>query len=312
MRHTDAVGTVLLLGAAGFIGQAVRRELHARTIDVVGAGRSDGPGVHYRIDLGTAGQHDLDKVIAAVDPVAVINCTGATHGSTEDLTIGNVVAVHALLSSLAWSAPTARLIQLGSSAEYGPAPEGSAITEQATPRPGGGYGHTKLAGSALTLRARGDGFDATVLRVFNLTGPGSPPSTLLGRTLDQLRTDRKVVLGPLGTWRDFVDVRDVARAIADAALAERQLPPVLNIARGEAVLSRDVVTGLIQASGTGAPLVEETAEHDGYAGSPAATVRWQQADISAAAQHLDWRPAITIAQSLEDTWHHTEAARPIA
>ena len=298
------MGTVLLLGAAGFIGQAVRRELRDRTVEVVGAGRSDAPGVRYRIDLGTAGQHDLDKLISAVDPAAVINCTGATHGTTEDLTIGNVVAVHALLSSLAWSAPTARLIQLGSSAEYGPAPEGSSITEQATPKPGGGYGHTKLAGSALTLRARTDGFDATVLRIFNLTGPGSPPSTLLGRTLDQIRTDGKVVLGPLGTWRDFIDVRDAARAIVDAALAEHQLPPVLNIGRGEAVLSRDVVTGLIEASGTGAELVEGPAEHEGYAGSPAATVRWQRADISLAAEQLGWRPVIGVPESLEDTWRH--------
>ena len=298
------MGTVLLLGAAGFIGQAVRRELRDRTVEVVGAGRSDASGVRYRIDLGTAGQHELDKVISAVDPVAVINCTGATHGTTEDLTIGNVVAVHALLSSLAWSAPTARLIQLGSSAEYGPAPEGTSITEQATPRPGGGYGHTKLAGSALTLRARTDGFDASVLRIFNLTGPGSPPSTLVGRTLDQIRTTGKVVLGPLETWRDFIDVRDVARAIADAALAERQLPPVLNIGRGEAVLSRDVVTGLIEASGTGAPLTEETTEHAGYAGSSAATVHWQRADISAAAEHLGWRPAIGVPESLHDTWQH--------
>lgn len=299
------MGTVLLLGAAGFIGQAVRNELRDRTVDVVGAGRSDASGVRYRIDLGTAGQHDLDKLISSVDPVAVVNCTGATQGSTEDLTIGNVVAVHALLSSLAWSAPTARLIQLGSSAEYGASPEGVSITEQAVPRPGGGYGHTKLAGSALTLRARTDGFDATVLRVFNLTGPGSPPTTLLGRTLAQLRTGRgEVVLGPLETWRDFIDVRDVARAIADAALAERQLPPVLNIGRGEAVLSREVVTGLIDASGTGARLVEEPAEHEGYAGSPAATVRWQRADISAAAEHLGWRPAIGVPQSLHDTWQH--------
>ena len=301
------MATVLLLGAAGFIGQAVRRELRDRTVEVVGAGRSDASGVRYRIDLGTATQHQLDTMISAVDPVAVINCTGATQGTTEDLTIGNVVAVHALLSSLAWSAPTARLIQLGSSAEYGPAPEGTSITERATPRPGGGYGHTKLAGTALTLRARTDGFDATVLRIFNLTGPGSPPSTLLGRTLDQIRTTGKVVLGPLGTWRDFVDVRDVARAIVAAALADEPLPPVLNIGRGEAVLSRDVVTGLIEASGTGAPLTEESTEHEGYAGSPAAAVRWQRADISAAAEHLGWRPAISVPESLHDTWHHAAA-----
>jgi nucleoside-diphosphate-sugar epimerase len=302
--QTDAVGTVLLLGAGGFLGQAVRRELDARTSDTVGTGRSAAPGVDHLVDLTGSSQHELDRLISAIDPVAVVNCTGATHGTIEDLTLGNVVAVHALLSSLAWSAPSARLIQVGSSAEYGAAPEGTSIAEDAEPRPGGGYGHTKLAGSALVLRARGQGFDAVVLRAFNITGPGSPPSTLLGRTLNQIRTDGNVVLGPLGTWRDFVDVRDVARAIAAAAVAPEPLPPVLNVGRGEATLSRDVVTGLIEASGTGAPLVEEASEHEGYAGSPAATVVWQRADITAAAEHLGWTPAITVPQSLRDTWLH--------
>jgi NDP-hexose 4-ketoreductase len=141
-----------------------------------------------------------------------------------------------------------------------------------------------------------------VLRAFNITGPGSPPSTLLGRTLNQIRTDGEVVLGPLGTWRDFVDVRDVARAIADAAGTPKPLPPIINVGRGEATLSRDAVTWLIEASGTGAPMVEEASEHEGYAGSPAATVVWQRADISAAAAHLGWTPAVTIQRSLRDTW----------
>lgn len=306
--QTDAVGTVLLFGAGGFLGQAVRTELEARTIDTVGASRSAGPGVDHQVDLSRSSQHELDQLVSAIDPVAVVNCTGATHGTVENLTLGNVVAVHALLSSLAWSAPTARLVQVGSSAEYGAAPKDTSIAEDAEPRPGGGYGHTKLAGTAMTLRTREQGFDAVVLRVFNITGPGSPPSTLLGRTLNQIRTDGKVVLGPLGTWRDFVDVRDAARAIVDATLASGPLPPIVNVGRGEATLSRDAVTWLIEASGTGAPLVEEAYEHEGYAGSPAATVVWQRADITAAAEHLGWTPAITVEQSLHDTWQRAISA----
>jgi NDP-hexose 4-ketoreductase len=304
------VGTVLLLGAAGFIGRAVRRELDARGIDTVGAGRSAGPGVDHLVHLAGASQHEIDRLLSAIDPAAVVNCTGATHGTIEDLTLGNVVAVHALLTSLAWSAPTARLVQLGSSAEYGGAPEGTSIAEDADPHPGGGYGHTKLAGSALALHAREQGFDAVVLRAFNVAGPGSPPSTLLGRTLDQLHAAGRggeVRLGPLGTWRDFVDVRDVARAVADTVLSTEPLPALLNIGSGEATLSRAAVTGLIEASGTGATLVEEASEHAGYAGSPAATVRWQRADIRAATSHLGWSPVFDLDRSLHDAWRHAVA-----
>jgi hypothetical protein len=31
---------------------------------------------------------------------------------------------------------------------------------------------------------------------------------------------------------------------------------------------------------------------------------WQRADITAAAEHLGWTPAITVPQSLRDTWLH--------
>ncbi len=292
---------VLVLGAGGFLGQHVRRELDSRGLKTVGVSRSAGAAVDQVIDLAGATQHELDQLISAIDPDAVVNCAGGTHGSVADLNRGNVVAVHALLSSLAWSAPTARLVHLGSAAEYGGCPHGASMAEDFDPRPGGAYGYTKLAGTTMVLRAREQGFDAVVLRAFNVSGPGSPLSTLLGRTRSQLLAGEGVRLGPLDTWRDFVDVRDVARAVA-LALETGGLPPVLNIGRGEAVLARDVVARLVAASGVPAEVVEEPAEHAGHAGSPAATVAWQQADLTTVTRHLDWSPSIDLDTSVHDTW----------
>jgi len=292
---------VLVLGAGGFLGRHVRHALDAGGAETVGTGRSARPGVDHVIDLAAATQHELDKLITAIDPTAVVNCAGATYGTVTDLTQGNVVAVHALLSSLSWSAPTARLVQLGSAAEYGGAPHGTSQAEDYEPRPGGAYGYTKLAGTTMVLRARSQGFDAVVLRAFNVSGPGSPPSTLLGRTLSQLRVGSEVRLGPLDTWRDFVDVRDVAAAVA-LALDVPDLPPLLNVGRGQAVLARSVVDQLVAASGTGATVVEEDAEHASHAGSPAATVPWQQADLTTVTSHLGWSPSIDLETSIHDTW----------
>lgn len=302
MVQTGAMSTVLVLGAGGFIGQAVRRELENRGQEVSGAGRTAGPGVDHVVDLATSTQHDLDRIISGLDPVAVVNCAGATHGSIPDLIRGNVVAVHALLSSLAWSAPTARLVHLGSAAEYGGVPEGTSIAEDTDPRPGGGYGHTKLAGSALVLRARTEGTDAVLLRAFNVSGPGSPPSTLLGRVVHQLRSGPSVQLSPLDTWRDFVDVRDVARAVADTVQADILPPPVLNLGSGEAQHCRAVVASLVELSGTGATVVEQETEQPGHAGSPAATVHYQCADITLITKHLPWTPTTDLPTSLRDTW----------
>jgi nucleoside-diphosphate-sugar epimerase len=177
---------VLVLGAGGFLGQHVSKRLSQQGIDCVRIGRTGGTDVDGTIDLVSSPQHDLDQLIGRIAPTTVINCAGATHGSAADLTRGNVVAVHSLLTSLAWKAPSARLIQLGSSAQYGGAPHDTRMDENAETNPISAYGHTKLAASELVLHAVRQGTDAVVLRIFNVSGPGSPASTMLGRLIDEL------------------------------------------------------------------------------------------------------------------------------
>ena len=74
------------------------------------------------------------------------------------LAAANVTAVHALLTAMLGARSRARLVHIGSAAEYGPATEGTPVTEQAPPRPASAYGATKLAGTALTELARTAGW----------------------------------------------------------------------------------------------------------------------------------------------------------
>ena len=101
----------------------------------------------------------------------------------------------------------ARLVHLGSAAEYGRASRASPVAESAPPRPAGAYGATKLAGTRLVELARTAGLDAVVLRVFNPVGGGCAGGGLPGRVAVQLRqamaggTD--VRLGPAGCGPGF-------------------------------------------------------------------------------------------------------------
>jgi nucleoside-diphosphate-sugar epimerase len=294
---------VAVLGASGFLGRHVCRRLTELGISHTTIGRTRRPDVDAAIDLVTAGQQEVNQLLHEICPTAVINCSGAVRGSVGDLTRGNVVAAHALLSALGESAPSARLVQLGSSAEYGAVAVHEPMDERTPTLAGSPYGFTKLAASELVQHARAGGIDAIVLRIFNVSGPESPTSTMLGGLVEQLAnagSGPSVTVDSLDGWRDYVDVRDVANAICLAAISQT-VPPVANIGSGTPIQTRDWVAQLIAVSGTNARVIEKDDPSRAHKAS-AATVAWQCADITTATTHLDWSPAIDVATSIRDTW----------
>lgn len=294
---------LMVLGGSGFLGGHVRRQARAAGMDVVTAGRSrlpDSPG-HRLVDLAADDPARIAAMLAEVAPDAVVNCAGATAGRPEVLVAANVNGTYALVKAMLLAAMPARLVHLGSAAEYGRAEPGVPVSERVAPRPAGLYGSTKLAGSRLVDLAAAAGLESVVLRVFNPVGPGAPQTGLPGRLAAELRqaaahgTDVRV--GPLDTVRDFVDARDVADAAVAAAAAPRLPRPVLNIGSGRAVPVRAMVSELVAISGCTA------AVHEDAAGSArSAEVPWQQADISRAAEDLGWQPRRDLATSLADLW----------
>ncbi|WP_170284657.1 NAD-dependent epimerase/dehydratase family protein [Kribbella amoyensis] len=293
-----------MLGASGFLGQHVLTRLRERSIECVAITRTPKQGFDAAIDLARAPQDVVNDLISSFAPTTVINCSGAVRGSTTDLMLGNVVAMQTLLLALLGRAPSARLVQLGSSAEYGAPTAEAPMDEQSPTQPGSPYGYTKLAASELVLRARSQGLDATVLRIFNISGPQSPTSTMLGGLIEQLRTatgQPKITLDSLAGWRDYVDVRDVAAAACSAALLDGEVPPVANIGRGEAVQTGDWVKHLIEVSRTGA-LLEERSGSAGTHKASAGAVAWQCADITIARKRLGWMPTVPLTDSIRDTW----------
>ena len=296
---------LLIIGAGGFLGAHISRRARAAGVDVVTAGRSPLPDslCHQRADLAADGPAAIDAMLAAVAPDAVVNCAGTTTGPPAALVAANVDGTYALVTAML-RATAARLVHLGSAAEYGAVQPGIPVSEEAAARPAGLYGVTKLAGTRLVGTAAAAGLDAVVLRVFNPVGPGAPVATLPGRLASELRQapahGTGVRLGPLDAVRDFVDARDVADAVL-AAVTARALPhPVLNVGSGRAVPVRAMVSGLIAASGCPATVHEDA---PGQPRSP--DIPWQQADISRAGDDLGWRPCRDLATSLADLWAAT-------
>ncbi len=294
---------VLLFGASGFIGRHVRAALAAdpriSTVSIVGR------SAHDLVHGDPAG---LAELVRAIRPGAVVTCVGRLSGTGYEMMAANTLTTAALIDAIATAAPGTRLVRLGSAAEYGPVPAGRPVTEDTPAAPLNGYGLSHLAATRLVEFASADGrVDGIVLRAFNVIGPGMSSEHLLGRAALLLgravdRGEENVRLGPLDAYRDFVDVRDVARAVLAAVLLPG--PPaarLFNVASGSAVCSRTAVALLATAAGFTGDIRE--ASWSGSGSSRSAAVPWMQGDIGRAGQVLGWRPEHQLADSMKALVH---------
>jgi nucleoside-diphosphate-sugar epimerase len=283
---------VTVLGAGGFIGRAVRRAFmgsHHEILCVDRAAGSAGPGERWQVlDLTTATDRELLGVSGATDAQAVVNCAGLLEGPLDDLTRANFLLPARLVEAVG---SATRLVHIGSSAEYGASELGAAVGEDDPTRPVSTYAISKLAGSLVVAAAsRARSVDCVVLRLFNPLGPGMPSSSMPGRAIELIRRAQKegstsIRMGPLDTWRDFIDLRDAAAAIVAVALATELSDPILNVGTGSASQARSVVQALAAAAAWRGEVVEDEA-----LSSPRSLgVSWQQAD-TARIRAIGWEP----------------------
>lgn len=305
---------VLLFGASGFIGTqvgaALDRDPRAGTVIRAGRQRRDRSDTGWiRHDLLAGSTDELAALVRGVRPDAVINCVGRLSGDTAQLVETNVLVTARMMEAVAREAPAARLVVLGSAAEYGRTPYGSPVGEDHPASPISPYGVTRLASTQLVrLAVSEQRLDAAVLRVFNPIGPGVSPENLLGRAAASIRAALEegretVVLGPLNAYRDFVDVRDVATAIAAAALADQVKEPVLNVGSGRPVRCREAVSLMAEVAGFTGRVVETDP-----VSSRSGSVDWSAADVSRLERSFGWTPRYGLRASVEATWHSSEPA----
>lgn len=280
------MGGLLVLGASGLLGRAVVAEAQ-RTGEspVTGVrghpGRAEQADGSRELDLTTAGAPAMVALLESIDPSAVINCVGRTTGDRASLARANVVSVAVVLEALSTWGGAPRFVQVGSAAEYAPAADGASTHEEDPLEPRTVYGATKLAASQMVQLAVRDGeVDGVVARVFNPLGPGMPESSMPGRAARMIGTAAAsgldtVTMGPLDSFRDFVDTRDVAAALLILAQAGGLAHRTFNVGSGVARQARDVVHRIAAASGFHGDVVETDLP------SPrSARVAWQRADIS--------------------------------
>ncbi|MEV7289265.1 NAD(P)-dependent oxidoreductase [Streptomyces sp. NPDC093252] len=302
---------VAVLGGTGWVGRHVCAELTRAGAEILVVARRPVPSLaghpFVPLDLAGAPTAELRSLLADFGTTAVVNATDAAN-ATDGWTVGepaltrlNVDLVERLVAAAAGLPRRIRLVHLGTILEYGETPWGTVVAETRPPRPATDYTRSKLAGSSAVLAAARTGaVDAMVLRLTNVCGPHPSPVSLSGRLLRQLtealRTGEPMTIDVADARRDFVDVRDVADAVA-LAVASRVTGRAVNIGSGTATDIAAVARLFVAAAGfPAATLRERRRETVSLGGS------WTCADNRLAATLLGWRPRHDLRSSLRDMW----------
>jgi NDP-hexose 4-ketoreductase len=290
---------VLVIGAAGLIGRAVLAEAErsrAAAGAVVGRPSASVPDAHV-LRLSQQAVDSMARLLDRLRPAAIVNCAGRTSGDPDELWRGNVEPVATLLAAARTAAPGARIVQLGSAAEYAAVPEGD-TDEEAPLAPSTPYAAAKLEASGLVRDAAATGLDAVTARVFNPIGPRMPATSLPGRAarllLDAADTGAaEIELGPLGAVRDYIDVRDVATAVLALATRPRLAHRVYNVGTGHPTVVRDLVAMIAERVGFAGDVRESSAA------SPRSHGVARQVADTARIRAVGWLPAVELRASID-------------
>ena len=258
---SDGARGAVVLGAAGFIGGWVGRELQRRGLPVTAVVRD----LERAATTFAAWPHapareqaDLEVPGAGADlirrhrPSLVFNLAGYGVDRTETDPARarrlNDELVRELAEACAEPAVDAKLVHVGSAAEYGEVV--GVLREDGPTRPQGTYGTTKLEGTrALVEVARRAGTRAICARLFTVFGEGEHDGRLLPLLRGAAGAADLVPLSAGTQERDFAWVGDVAPALVDLASARWAPGTVVNLASGRSHTVRAFILAAARALG---------------------------------------------------------------
>jgi nucleoside-diphosphate-sugar epimerase len=312
------MATVLVTGAAGFIGSHITSALLAaghdvRLLDNLTTGhRANIEPMLAQVDFRQADLNDAEAVASACKGVEIIFHEAAIPSVPRSVADpvtshhANLQGTFSLLEA-ARQAGVRRIVYAASSSAYGNQP-GFPRVETMRPEPVSPYAVQKQVGE-LYLQSywRVYGLETVCLRYFNIFGPrqdpNSPYSGVIARfAMEMLAGRTPTIFGDGGQSRDFTYVDNVVSAnlLAASAPADRCAGNVYNVACGEARPLTDVYWAL----------AKELDFHEAPVHLPprAGDVRDSLADISRAQQDLGYTPLVGFEEGLARTaaWYRSQ------
>jgi len=194
---------------------------------------------------------------ATVYHLAAQSSAAASFGAPRETIVANLLGTLNLLEAVRALPPAVRprVVAVGSAEEYGPQPPDSGLlTEEAPLAPVSPYAVSKAAQTLLCRQYHiSYGVPVVIARPFSHTGPGQHPRFAFPSFAGQIaaaeagKGPAEIRTGDLSPVRDFLDVRDVARAYV--ALADHGRPgEIYNICSGTSLTMAEGLRILVAAA----------------------------------------------------------------
>lgn len=239
--------TVVITGAAGFIGRYVAREFAKKDWRVIGLGRGNwidwrdyGLDAWYSVDI------KLDSLLEhAGQPDAIVHCAGgASVGFSIDCPAMDFdMTVHTtsiVLDFIRIHSPASKFVYLSSAAVYGQV-QVLPVTEDSPLNPVSPYGlHKQMSEALCQLYAIQYGVSVIIVRLFSIYGPGLRKQ-LLWDACKKIQKGNCVFFGTGGEVRDWLHVEDAANLLFIATQKASSICPVVNVGSGLGVSVKDIL-----------------------------------------------------------------------
>jgi GDP-4-dehydro-6-deoxy-D-mannose reductase len=249
----------LLTGADGFCGRHLSRHLAQQGVEVITLGAAEIPYQYDHRINDISRPEEFTKVLGSTRPDYIFHLAGVASSPDPGLFYRvNVQYASSLLEAADRAGlKECRILLVGTSAEYGEINKSDLpITEDLRPRPYNHYGISKLAQTFAGLAACRKGLRVVVARPFNIIGPGMPGYLVVGSFADQvskiIRGELRPVVetGNLESARDYIYVNDVVGIYWKLANSAAAVGEVVNVCTGKGVVIRDILSKLVELSGT--------------------------------------------------------------
>ena len=285
---------ILVTGSSGLVGSAIARRLVEDGYEVVGLSRRSSanlPGEVQQVQADIAAW-SFREAMGGLAPCQAVVHAAASRDYRDDaaeISLTNGLGTQQVLAlARAWAAE--HFVYISGITVIG-RPVDLPITEDHPTHPLTAYHASKLYGEHLVEVACRAGTPGAILRLTAPVGPGTPDNRILSIFVRRALDNAPITLHGKGLRRqDYVDVRDVARAVGRCV--EQRVAGVYNIASGRAVSNRELAEQCIRRLDSTSAIT--------FSGRPDPDddVVWD-VSIDKAAAAFDYRPRHTLEVSID-------------